>query len=229
MFFPERVISFKQSDKVLEIGPGSTPHPRSDVYLELAYESKEAEQAQFGHTGAFTPQKPIVFYDGGRFPFQDREFDYVICSHVLEHVPDVEFFVSELQRVAPAGYLEFPTAYYDYLFNFDVHLNFLYWDGAQILWTKKSDFPLGEFSPLQTTFREALEKQSLSIVNELREIFIQGFEWQHPLVLKHTSSFDKLAKINVPIKDKRKKPIVLPPSFRQKVKIKLKLIIDRYL
>ena len=229
MFFPERVISVKQSDRVLEIGPGSTPHPRSDVYLELTYESKEAEQAQFGNTGAFTPKKSIVFYDGGRFPFQDNEFDYVICSHVLEHVPDVEFFVSELQRVAPAGYLEFPTAYYDYLFNFHVHLNFLYWDGEQILWTKKSDFPLGEFSHLQTTFREALEKQSISIVNELREIFIQGLEWKQPLVLKHTSDLDKLAKISTLIRDKRQKPVAPPLTFRQKVKIKLKLMIDRYL
>lgn len=229
MFYPERVITVKPTDRVLEIGPGSTPHPRSDVYLELAYENKEAEQAQFGYTGDLVTSKPIVFYDGGRFPFHDNEFDYVICSHVLEHVPDVENFISELQRVAPAGYLEFPTVYYDYLFNFDVHLNFLYWNGECILWNKKSQFPLHEFSLIQRIFREALIRQSVSIVKELREVCIQGFEWKRPLQLRKTTSLDDLAAVKITLPDNRTKPIMPPPTFRQKVRIKLKLMIDKYL
>ena len=231
MFFPERIKNIRVNDKVLEIGPGSTPHPRSDVYLELKYASKEDEQAQFGHTGSLTSAKPIVYYDGSRFPFKDSEFDYVICSHVLEHVPDVEFFLRELQRVAPNGYLEFPTVYYDYLFNFDVHLNFLLWDGSVIRWGKKSDFGLNAFLPVQAIFREALEKQTTSIVTELNEVFIQGFEWSGDIRFQHATGLEQFCLQNFQLADRRYKPDnrKMEISFRQKLKIKLKLMIDTYL
>ncbi|MCW5901928.1 MAG: methyltransferase domain-containing protein [Cyclobacteriaceae bacterium] len=227
MFFSQRIASIGPADKVLEIGPGSTPHPRSDVYLELKYETKEEEQAQFGHTGELNTIKPIVFYDGKSFPFKDGEFDYVICSHVLEHVPDVEFFLKELQRVAAKGYLEFPTVYYDYLFNFSVHQNFLFWTGNEILWSKKNVFPLNSFLPVQSIFREALELQTISVVNQMKEVFIQGFEWSEKIVFQQSNSIDRFCFKNFMLEDKRyKKSDVVKVGFRQKLKIKLKLIID---
>jgi len=44
-------------------------------------------------------------------PFKDKAFDFVIASHVLEHTPDPEKFLTELQRVAHAGYIETPDAF----------------------------------------------------------------------------------------------------------------------
>jgi len=125
MFFPQRITKIKESDKVLEIGPGADPHPRSDVLLELEFESQEDYSRQFGHDRKLETKKKILFYDGKSFPFKDKEFDYVICAHVLEHVEDVESFLSELFRVSKRGYVEYPLAYYEYLYNFDVHLNFV--------------------------------------------------------------------------------------------------------
>ena len=125
MFFPDRIKSIEPKDKVLEIGPGATPHSRSDVFLELKYETKEERIAQSGHVGILETDKEVVFYEGGKFPFKDNAFDYVICSHVLEHVDDADTFLSEIQRVANKGYLEFPTIYYDYIYNFPEHNLFL--------------------------------------------------------------------------------------------------------
>ncbi len=139
MFFPERILSINEDDRVLEIGPGSKPHPRSDILLELNYKDNEERIAQFGCNQSLTTDKQILFYDGNKFPFKNKEFDYIICSHVLEHVDNVELFISELQRVGKKGYLEFPTVYYDYIFNFEVHLNFLLWDGSAIKWMRKSE------------------------------------------------------------------------------------------
>jgi SAM-dependent methyltransferase len=231
MFFPDKIHSIEETGHVLEVGPGSSPHPRSDVYLEFRYSSREEEQAQFGYTGSLKSNKPIVYYDGGRFPFQDKEFDYIICSHVLEHVNDVEFFLQELQRVASKGYLEFPTVYYDYLFNFDVHKNFLLWDGTHIRWDKKKNYGLDEFAVLQSIFREALEKEAISIVSELREVFVQGFEWSDRIAFKHVEKLDRLCLTDYLIPDKRYKPQPEAGAiaFRQKLKIKLKLMIDSYL
>jgi SAM-dependent methyltransferase len=39
------------------------------------------------------------FYDGGRFPFSDRQFDSVICNEVLEHVFNPDDFLAEIHRV----------------------------------------------------------------------------------------------------------------------------------
>jgi hypothetical protein len=231
MFFPERIINILDKDKVLEVGPGAGPHPRSDVLLELNYDSKEEEQSQFGHTGNLISNKQIIYYDGHKFPFKDNEFDYAICSHVLEHVNDVEFFLSELQRVAVKGYLEFPTVYYDYLFNFDVHKNFLFWDGAVIHWGKKKEYELDKFMPIQDLFRVALEKQTISVVNELREFVVQGFEWTGKLQFQHERALNLLCFKEYLLEDKTYKPNNnrLNVSFRQKIKIKLKLMIDAYL
>jgi SAM-dependent methyltransferase len=40
-----------------------------------------------------------VFYDGGTFPFVDRQFDSVVCNEVLEHVFNPDDFLAEICRV----------------------------------------------------------------------------------------------------------------------------------
>ena len=42
-------------------------------------------------------------------PFKDQEFDFVIASHVIEHVKDFEFFINELERISSKGYIELPS------------------------------------------------------------------------------------------------------------------------
>ena len=73
MFFPERIKSIKATDRVLEIGPGSTPHPRSDIFLEKQFADPEEYRSQRGYTPDFNSSKPIVYYDGDVFPFKDKE------------------------------------------------------------------------------------------------------------------------------------------------------------
>tara|TARA_A100001015_G_scaffold174698_1_gene194213 strand:- start:725 stop:1384 length:660 start_codon:yes stop_codon:yes gene_type:complete len=44
-----------------------------------------------------------------KLPFKDKEFDFVICAHVIEHVDDPIFFKKEIERVGKSGYIELPT------------------------------------------------------------------------------------------------------------------------
>ncbi len=44
-----------------------------------------------------------------KLPFNDKEFDYVICAHVIEHVNDPIFFKKEIERIGKSGYIELPT------------------------------------------------------------------------------------------------------------------------
>lgn len=178
MFFSDRIKSIKPTDRVLEIGPGATPHPRSDIFLELNYEDVNERIAQSGNIGLLRTDREVVYYDGGKFPFKDKEFDYVICSHVLEHVADADEFLKELQRVGCKGYLEFPTVYYDYLYNFPEHQLFLFEKNGVIYWMTKDESGLQNYKSIQKFFNISCELKYYNTINTFKNYFFQGFEWE---------------------------------------------------
>lgn len=108
---------------VLDVGPGALPFEYSDVWLDFVFDEQD-RFAQSGHAQPATG-KPTVYYRGGRFPFKDKAFRYVVASHVLEHIPweDIPLFLSELQRVASAGYIELPRWTYELINNVPEHIS----------------------------------------------------------------------------------------------------------
>ncbi len=54
-------------------------------------------------TADLEPGKADVAADITDLPFEDDEFDLIVCSHVLEHVPDDAAALSELARVCEPG------------------------------------------------------------------------------------------------------------------------------
>ena len=46
---------------------------------------------------SFYKNKNFVLINTKELPFKDNEFDFVIASHVIEHVEDVVFFIKELE------------------------------------------------------------------------------------------------------------------------------------
>ncbi len=198
MFYIDRIVSIGPNDKVLDVGPGADPHPKATTLLEIKA-SEEELAAQRGYTKLKPTNKETVFYDGKVFPFKKNEFNYVICAHVLEHVEDVEGFYNQLTKVANKGYLEFPTIYYEYLYNFDVHLNILRFDEESntIFYIKKSDLGLDEFACVHKLFYESLTKGYVDLVNDLQPFMFQGFEWNNsnlPKIVKAQSLNDLVYK-----------------------------------
>ncbi|WP_144400052.1 methyltransferase domain-containing protein [Geobacter pickeringii] len=90
---------------VLEVGSGGNPFSRSNVLLDAYEETRER------HWAPLTSDRPTVLGFAERLPFQDKSFDFVIACHVLEHSSDPAKFLSELKRVAKAGYIEVPDAF----------------------------------------------------------------------------------------------------------------------
>lgn len=200
MFFEERIKSIKEGYRVLEIGPGATPHPRSDVFLEMEFETKEELIAQSGHVGVLETEKQVVYYKGDVFPFEDKAFDYVICSHVLEHVQDVDKFLSEIFRVGKMGYLEFPTIYYDYMLNIEEHLNMLWYKDGVINWCKKTATPIPNLTEFTTFFRE-LQHKGFRFQNEVNQYLHQGFEWFEAVPNKEVNDYRLLTHSKSAVED----------------------------
>ncbi len=194
MFFPERIKSIGKSDKVLEIGPGSSPFSRSDVLLDKKFNGKEALE-QRGLQPKIEYDKPIYYYDGSTFPFEDDEFDYVICSQVLEHVPVNEFdnFIKEVERVAGRGYIEVPRLFYEYLFNFYAHKWLINFKDEKLLLLDKAHF---EFSYIQDIFylmlRYGSKKKEITLIKDFADLFMIGYEWEDKINYEIVDSLDEL-------------------------------------
>lgn len=83
-------------EKVLDIGCGDIPH--GSVNIDLLKEG--SNRAHRAHD--FNPRQipNFVKADAAHLPFKDHSFDYVYCSHLLEHVQDIDLCLEEFGRVA---------------------------------------------------------------------------------------------------------------------------------
>ncbi|MEW6614144.1 MAG: glycosyltransferase [Thermodesulfobacteriota bacterium] len=46
---------------------------------------------------------PVVAGNTDQIPFKDKEFDFIICSSILEHIPEDDFNFNEINRVLKEG------------------------------------------------------------------------------------------------------------------------------
>lgn len=102
-------VPVPKSALVLEVGSGGNPYFRSNVLIDAYEHTRER------HYVPLVADRPTVLGYVENLPFQDKSFDFVIASHVFEHSSDPERFLSELQRVAKAGYIEVPDAFMERL------------------------------------------------------------------------------------------------------------------
>ena len=105
---------------VLDVGSGDKPSWRADVLLDRYVGAEHAGQRS--GTDAARVTRPLFDAPADDMPFADGAFDYAICSHVLEHVPDPAAVIGELTRVARAGYIEVPEASSAKIIDFPSHL-----------------------------------------------------------------------------------------------------------
>ncbi len=104
-------IKVPSNYSVLEVGGGHNPHKRSNVIVDKFIDSNYHRS---GDVKVLKNQK-FIHADGENLPFKDKEFDFVICNQVLEHVENPEKFLNEQARVSKGGYIEVPSLIGEYL------------------------------------------------------------------------------------------------------------------
>jgi len=194
MFHPDKIKSIPQHFNVLEIGPGGYPHPRSNVLLEKVFDSDEMALAQRGYASAHKSSQKTVYYEGGRFPFRDKEFDYIICSHVMEHIPkdDLDLFISEMMRVGKQGFIEFPTVFYELINYQDVHLWLMNYKGGTMTLMDKSIFTSNHIHKIIREMFYGKDKYLAQVFTRYRDLFFHAFEWEGAIKYEVVKNYDQL-------------------------------------
>lgn len=111
--YQKRFVKFDlcQGQRVLDIGTGGYPFPYATLLVD-----RFPHVTSHRHEALRTDTKQLVIADMDRLPFADKYFDYVYCSHVLEHAVDPIRTCREIMRVGNRGYVETPTLAKDMLF-----------------------------------------------------------------------------------------------------------------
>ena len=159
--------------KILDIGCGYRANKNATVIADVKDFS------------SFYKNKKFVKIKEKNLPFADKEFDFVIASHVIEHVEDFEFFIKELERVSTKGYIELPSRLGDNLVfeNKNDHIWWFVYDDEknQIIASKRNQLidpfiTVSTGKQLEEIFRESLvielawnEKIDYIIDNLIRE------------------------------------------------------------
>ncbi len=105
----------KTFKKVLEVGAGD------GSILKLLSDNKFAEElhaVEISESGITQINEKNIellkssqLFDGYKLPFEDKSFDLVILSHVLEHVEHERILLREIHRVAKNLVIEVPKDY----------------------------------------------------------------------------------------------------------------------
>ncbi len=174
--FIEETLSSNPSWYILDIGCGYNANKFANVICDVQDLSN------------YYPSKKFKKLTEKKLPFKDNEFDFVIASHVMEHVEDVEFFINELERVSKQGYIELPTMLEDNLVfeNKKDHLWHMDFDDVEnkLLISKKIQY----FDPILT----------VSSAKKLNEIFRKSLLiellWENGIDYKINKSIDVVFK-----------------------------------
>ena len=145
----DNLLKNNSSWNILDIGCGYNANKFAKVVCDIQDLSNYYQDKEF------------IRLTEKKLPFKDKEFDFVVASHVIEHVQDVDFFIKEIERVSKKGYIELPTMLEDNLVfeNKNDHIWHMDFDdvGNRLLISKKIQY----FEPVLT----------VSTIKKLNEIF----------------------------------------------------------
>jgi SAM-dependent methyltransferase len=168
----------RDDELVLDVGSGGWPFRRAN-HLADKY-----PDATTHRTEAMTrDERPFHHVDLQAMPFGDGSYDFVFCSHVLEHLDEPGRAIRELSRVGRRGYIEVPTRISDVMFNFTRLPEHHRWHGLvlgrTLVLTEWCDWERRE---LGNEFFDALQSDHANAFQHFfernRDLFFASLHWQ---------------------------------------------------
>lgn len=165
------------NDLVLDVGAGGWPFKRAD-HLADKYPDKTTHRVET----MVRDERPFFEVDLENLPFSGQAYDFVFCSHVLEHLDNPGQAMRELMRVGRRGYIEVPTRLSDVMFNFTRLPNHHRWHGmvldntlVLIEWSSWERRDLGNyfFNALHSEYENAFQ----DFFERNRDLFFASCLW----------------------------------------------------
>jgi ubiquinone/menaquinone biosynthesis C-methylase UbiE len=110
-----KLLGLKDGERALDLGCGAGRHVHAMYYhakchvvgIDLGFEDVKRTRAGFGQIPDMEPETQRAYSlsvgNALSLPFPDASFDKIVCSEVLEHIPDYKQAVSEIERVLKPG------------------------------------------------------------------------------------------------------------------------------
>ena len=175
-----KILKKNPNWNILDIGCGYTANQYAKVVADVQDLSN------------FYKNKNFIKITDKKLPFKDNEFDFVITSHVIEHVEDFQFFIHEIERISTQGYIELPTRLGDNMVfeNLNDH----------IWWFKYDD----EFNSLSVSKKNQILEPFVSVATAkkfeiiFRESLIMEIYWKDKINFKLDNDLElkSFSKIN---------------------------------
>lgn len=165
-------IEIKDDWMVLDIGSGHNPHPRANVLTDR-YLEENIDRS--GKSIKLDKKRPFIICDAQYLPFKDKTFDYIIASHIAEHVENPEKFCKELMRVGKRGYIETPSKIGELLLTESFHKWYVYVkDSVLVFERKRNNKPVSEsFYRIYYFNMNRLGHKTLSTSNRVLYLFFK--------------------------------------------------------
>jgi hypothetical protein len=132
-FAGERIV-LAEKGLVLDVGSGHNPNRRANILLEREL---DASIHRSGARAAIPAGKQLVIGDAQQMPFKTAGFDFIIASHIAEHIPQPALFLAEMERVGRQGYIETPGPLSETLLTEPYHLWILKRRNEELLFVRK--------------------------------------------------------------------------------------------
>tara|TARA_B110000211_G_C13930953_1_gene487160 strand:- start:19 stop:639 length:621 start_codon:yes stop_codon:yes gene_type:complete len=179
------ILDQNKNWKILDVGCGYTAHKSANYVADVQ------DFSEF-----YKDKKKFIKIENKKLPFKNKEFDFVIASHVIEHVEDFTFFISELERVSNQGYIELPTRLGDNLI-FENTTDHIWWfvfddNKKQLIGCKKTQ-------TLEPFLSVATGKK---LSDSFRESFVIELFWKDKVDFSineqiNNSNFDKVSFLSI--------------------------------
>lgn len=102
--------NLRENDLVVDIGGGCNPFERADVVVDNVIGEWKKRPINVKGGYLFEGDKKYSFIQASieKLPFKEKQFDFVYCSHTLEHTEFPEKACEEIMRVGKRGYITTP-------------------------------------------------------------------------------------------------------------------------
>jgi SAM-dependent methyltransferase len=190
-------FNIKGNERVLDIGSGAYPFPYATHLADLYPKETTHRNEPLARDG-----RPFKVCNIESLPYHDKEFDFVYCSHILEHVNDPARACEEIMRVGKRGYIETPTRMSDIMLNFTSlqnhhkwHINllgdtliFMEWNDKERRDTGHDEFFKMFISKYKNPFQD--------LVHNHRDLFVNMLLWENKFFYYIFNRDGHLAKTN---------------------------------